>query len=166
MRICIIFLIGYIFITTSCTPVAERVSSSVKKLADYDLSMYPKASDTLYRYIIELPTEKNERLYNLEIWAGKTQKVDCNKHRLMGEFTKKSVQGWGYYYYEFKTDGLIMSTKMGCPMNKKTEKFIRSKPEHVPYNSKLPIVVYCPKNIALEYAIWSKGTTPKKAKLK
>lgn len=59
--------------------------------------MYPKSNDSIKRYIINLPIEENEELYNLEIWAGQTKKVDCNNHSLSGEFTKKNNQRLGLF---------------------------------------------------------------------
>ena len=166
MRVYITLLVSSLLILMSCTSTEESDSLSEKKFADYDLSMYPESSDTLSRYIIELPIEEDEGLFNLEIWAGKSAKVDCNKHSLAGKFNRKTVQGWGYSYYVFETDGMMMSTQMACPEENLTDKVVRSKTEHVRYNSKLPVVVYCPKNIAIEYAIWSKSATPIKAILK
>ena len=166
MRVYITFLISFLLTLVSCNTSMQTGSTSEKRFADYDLSMYPETSDTLTRYVIELPIEDDEGLFNLEIWAGKTKEVDCNKHNLAGKLNRKTVQGWGYSYYVFETNGMIMSTQMVCPEKNTTEKFIRSKTEHVRYNSKIPIVVYCPKNVAIEYAIWSKGSIPVKAILK
>ena len=55
---------------------------------------------------------------------------------------------------------------MACPDNTLTEKFISSKTEHMRYNSKLPVVIYCPKGFQVEYAIWSKNEIPMKANTK
>ncbi|WP_152287664.1 serine protease inhibitor ecotin [Flavicella marina] len=157
----ILFVISIFF--TSCNQTKQLTPQKKETIADYDLSMYPKANDSVQRYVIELPIRADEGLYNLEIWAGQTKEVDCNKHSLVGKFNKKTVKGWGYSYYEFETNGMIMSTQMACPDAKVSEKFIRSKTEHVRYNSKLPVVIYSPKNIEIEYAIWSKSDIPLKA---
>lgn len=159
----IYFFLTVLLIITSCSKNSMEQSKTEKTYAEYDLSMYPKANDSMKRFVIKLPIEENEGLFNLEIWTGKTQKVDCNKHSLSGKFIQKTVKGWGYSYYEFSTSGHIMSTQMACPETGLKEQFIRSKTEYVRYNSKLPIVVYCPKNLEVEYAVWSKNKTPIKA---
>ena len=153
-------------LAVGCETAPNEAIDSVKNYADYKLDMYPKSTPATQRYIIELPIEENEGLYNLEIWAGQTKSVDCNKHSLTGKFTKKTVQGWGYTYYEFTTNGQTISTRMACPDTPLAEKFIRSTTEHIRYNSKIPIVVYCPKTYEIEYAIWSKTNVPLKAKIK
>ena len=163
MRFYLILIIGSVFFLANCNSSKENVSNSDKKVAIHDYSMYPVAKENTTRYIIELPSQADEGLYNLEVWAGQTKEVDCNKHSLAGKFNKKTVKGWGYSYYEFETNGMIMSTQMACPDANISEKFIRSKTEHMRYNSKLPVVIFCPKGIEIEYAIWSKNDIPLKA---
>lgn len=166
----------YLYLIVSCI-LFSIVSCSQKKENDingtaspqykaHDLSMYPPESDSLNRHIIFLPIEENENLYRLEIWAGQLKMVDCNKHQVSGNFVKKVVKGWGYPYYEFHSNQNHMSTLMACPDNTLTEKFIRSNSEHLRYNSKLPVVIYCPKELEIEYAIWSKNDNPFKAPIK
>ena len=150
MKIYLSLILIAFLLVVSCKTTPNSTTKSVKKYADYDLSMYRKSNDSIKRYIIEVPIEKNEGLYNLEIWAGQTKKVDCNNHSIPGKFTKKTVKGWGYSYYEFTTSGHSISTRMACPENSLTEKFIRSKTEHARYNSKLPVVVYCPSDLEID----------------
>ena len=166
MKIYLSSILTAFLLTISCNTTTNKATKSEKRYADYDLSMYPKSNDSIKRHVVEVPIEENEGLYNLEIWAGQTKKVDCNRHSIPGTFTKKTVKGWGYSYYEFTTKEHQISTRMGCPDNVLTEKFILSKTEHVKYNSKLPVVVYCPSNLEIKYTIWSKSNIPTKAKIK
>ena len=54
--------------------------------------MYPKSNDSIKGYIIEVTIEKNKELYGLKTWAGKTKKVDCNKHIILGKLIKKEFE--------------------------------------------------------------------------
>lgn len=119
--------------------------------------MYSEATEGSKRYCIEVPVRENESDYEVEIWAGKTIEVDCNQHKLVGNFKKEIVQGWGYPYYNFNTTGQLFGTRMHCPDQTLSAKFVRSASERIRYNSKLPIVVYCPKDVSIRYAIWSKN---------
>ncbi|WP_291090740.1 ecotin family protein [Empedobacter sp. UBA7494] len=120
-----------------------------------DYSMYPKAKDGYEQKIITLKTLPNEDNYSVEIFAGKKTLVDsCNHFFLAGSFEQKTVDGWGYDYFNFESDGNIAGTLMGCSDNKSVEKIVHAKSIQTRYNSKLPIVVYVPKSYTLENRIW------------
>lgn len=88
-----------------------------------DYSMYPKAKDGYEQKIITLKTLPNEDNYSVEIFAGKKTLVDsCNHFFLAGSFEQKTVDGWGYDYFNFESDGNIAGTLMGCSDNKSVEK--------------------------------------------
>ncbi|SEN18251.1 ecotin [Pseudomonas sp. ok272] len=122
-----------------------------------DIAPFPKAESGFTRQVIHLPPKDPEYNYQVEILAGKTLDVDCNRPRLGGILEEKNLEGWGYPFY--RLDKVIgpMSTLMACPDSK-------LKPDFVPvvgdgfmlrYNSKLPIVLYVPKDIEVHYRIWS-----------
>ncbi len=121
---------------------------------EHDLSMYPEPTEELLRHIIALPEKENEAGYKIELSAGKIMEVDCNQHTLSGELVEKTVSGWGYPYFQFNTNGLVMSTRMACPEDPMHEEFVQASPLLVHYNSKLPIVVYTPEGYAVKYRIW------------
>lgn len=121
-----------------------------------NLKAYPATVESLERHVIYLGERKNEEMFKVELIPGKTMLVDCNNHRLAGEMKEETVQGWGYTYHTFKSDGQTASTMMMCP-DPKTEKFVSGGSEMVRYNSRLPIVVYLPKGFELKYKIWSAG---------
>ncbi|MDR1717875.1 MAG: serine protease inhibitor ecotin [Dysgonomonas sp.] len=117
------------------------------------LAPFPNAGEGMVRHVIEMKKKSDESLYKVEIIPGKVMSVDCNHHSLMGKLEEKDLQGWGYTYYEFTSDGQTRSTMMAC--NKPNEnKFVSGQTLIVRYNSKLPIVVYAPKGYEVKYRIW------------
>lgn len=121
-----------------------------------NLKAYPETVGDMERHVIYLSERKNEEAFKVELIPGKVMEVDCNQHRLMGAIKEETVQGWGYTYLTFETNGQTASTMMMCP-DPKTEKFVSGATEMVRYNSRLPIVVYLPKGVELRYKIWSAG---------
>lgn len=119
-----------------------------------EIKMFPKAKEGYKQVYIKVPASKNENGMKVEIFVGKTQLVDCNKHRMGGKMEEKNLDGWGYTYYEVESNGQATSTLMACPDNKKTNQFIYMQPQLLRYNSKLPIVVYVPKDMEVKYKIW------------
>lgn len=118
---------------------------------------YPQAGQGQQRHVIEVPPQANEADYRVELIAGKTLDVDCNQQRLAGQWQRKSVQGWGYDYYELEQVGPAMSTLMACPDDNRRKAFVAvgGEPLLVRYNSKLPLVVYTPTDVQVRYRIWS-----------
>lgn len=155
----------FALLVLSCTS-EHKINEPKEEHTTHDLSMYAEATEGSIRYCIDLPVRDNESDYEVEIWAGKTIAVDCNQHKLVGSFKKEIVQGWGYPYYNFNTTGQLFGTRMHCPDETLTEKFVKSAPERIRYNSKLPIIVYCPKDFTIRYAIWSKSSTSNEAPVK
>lgn len=121
------------------------------------LKPYPAAANGYIRHVIELPVQADEAEHKVEIIAGKTLEVDCNQQRLGGQWQEKTVEGWGYSYYELGQVGPAMSTLMACPDGSRKQAFVRvgGEPQLVRYNSKLPLVIYAPEDIEVRYRIWS-----------
>lgn len=131
-------------------------SSNPTEEAIKNLKPYPLTIDTLERHVIFLDQKNDESLYKVEIFAGKNMEVDCNLHRLTGNFKEGVVDGWGYGYYTFNTNEHVLSTMMACPAPK-TVKFVSGESTLTRYNSRLPLVVYLPKGMSLKYKIWTAG---------
>jgi len=129
-----------------------------------NLDPFPKASEGMVRHVIELPKKSDESKFKVEIIPGKVMNVDCNQHSLMGKLEEKDLQGWGYTYYEFTSNGQTRSTMMAC--NKPNEdRFIMGQTLIVRYNRKLPIVVHAPAGYDVKYRIW-KADKEKKSVIK
>ncbi|MGL5699215.1 MAG: serine protease inhibitor ecotin [Kluyvera sp.] len=123
---------------------------------------YPQAEKGMKRQVIQLPAQKDESAYKVELLVGQTLEVDCNHHRLGGKLESKTLEGWGYDYYVVEKVSGPMSTMMACPDKQKTKKFVSAslgEEGMLRYNSKLPIVVYTPENVEVKYRVWSAEDT-------
>lgn len=118
--------------------------------------VYPE-KEGYVKHVLYLPqiVKEDENNRKVEIIAGKTLKVDnCNTHRMSGKFTTGDVEGFGYSYLVFDSNGMQMSTRMACPDNTLQDKFVSGESTMTRYNSRLPIVVYTPAGFEVGYKIW------------
>lgn len=128
-----------------------------------NVDAFPKAKEGYQQVYIQVPTDKNEHDLKIEFFVGIETMVDCNNHSLSGNVQSKDLEGWGYSYYEVEYKGQMFSTKMGCGNQKDTKKFVSFQPEIVRYNSKLPVVLYVPKDMEVRYRILRPDSDMKKA---
>ena len=130
-----------------------------------DVAPYPKADKSFSRQVIHLKKKKNEDDYKVQIIAGKTLQVDCNKQRLGGKLEEKTLKGWGYPMYRLNKVSGPATTLMACPEGKTHAEFVPVVGDGfmLRYNSKLPIVLYVPKDIEVRYRIWSASKQIKQA---
>ena len=147
---------------SASAPVVEsaagQVAGQVAPARD-DLTAFPAAGADETRYVIRLPERANEDDYKVELIVGRTQMVDCNLHSLGGSIETRTAHGWGYDYFVVSKLDQGVSTLMGCPDNTLKEAFVRGggAPMLVRYNSRLPVVVYAPRDVEVRYRIWSAG---------
>ena len=132
----------------------QNPDESVNAEAAKQLKSFPDTKEEYDRYVIYLPEHDNEETVRLELIPGITKEVDCNTHWLTGDFDTEEVEGMGYEYIVFESNGDIASTRMACPDDELTEKFIAAQGHFGRYNSKLPVVVFVPKGIELKYKTW------------
>ncbi|MBG3038807.1 serine protease inhibitor ecotin [Proteus mirabilis] len=136
----------------SLSACAQAVDSLEK------VAPYPKAKENQIRHVIELEQKENEGNYQVELIVGKEMMVDCNRQWFGAELDKKDLEGWGYDYYIVSDLNGPMSTMMGCLDNTKKPAFVQAnmgQAAFIRYNSKLPIVVYAPKDVDVKYRVWS-----------
>ena len=142
---------------------ALLLASSVPLSAatQHDISMFPAAEPSMQRLVIRLPKQADESSRKVEILLSKQLTVDCNRQRLGGDLQEKTLQGWGYNYYQLDKVVGPMSTMMACPDTAKKKAAVPVSGEGylVRYNSRLPIVLYVPQGIDAHYRIWQPGAT-------
>ncbi len=138
------------------TQTENKVVKNQNEMYAQDKEAFPKTLEGYKRYVIDLDALSNEDKVEVELIAGLNKEVDCNIHMLMGDFETRTVEGYGFDYYVFNSNGDTASTLMGCPDDSKTTQFV-SKSMKIRYNSKLPVVVFAPENFEVKYNIWSAG---------
>lgn len=140
--------------TTKAVPLVEVKTGNGMS----ELKHFPQAASDMVRHVIAVEPKTDEGLYKIELVVGKKQMVDCNHQWFGGSLTQKTVEGFGYDYYEAGELIGPMSTMMGCLNNEKREAFVSANmgdEAFVRYNSRLPVVVYAPKDVDVKYRIWS-----------
>lgn len=154
-----------IHLTTAVALLVSGLSTLAQAAKLEDIAPYPKAESGFTRQVIHLPQQVKEDNYQIEILAGKTLSVDCNRQRLGGVLDEKNLEGWGYPFYRLEKVIGPMSTLMACPGGNSKQDFVPVVGDGfmLRYNSKLPIVVYVPKDIEVRYRIWSAADTVEKA---
>ena len=128
-----------------------------------ELKAFPDANEGMERLVIVLPHKERgeEDEFKVELTPGKIMQTDgVNLMRLGSTISPRPLKGWGYTYYEVTGSDVAMSTMMAVPEGGKTvESFVPGTPLLIPYNSRLPIVIYVPKGYEVRYRIWSAGIT-------
>ena len=109
-------LTSALFILGACTNTKNKESAESHYQANGD-AVYP-AIDGVIPYAVTL-TDKgdDETNYKVQLTVGKMMEVDCNQHNLEGDFKNETLEGFGYDYYVFETNGNVASTMMACPDN-------------------------------------------------
>ncbi len=132
------------------------------------LKAFPQAQENMERFVIELPhKERSEETdFMVELIAGKTMLTDGVNTLILGSSIEpRPLKGWGYTYYEVTgkpiTTGTLMAVPEGTP---KISKFVSGKPLKIRYNSRLPIVIYAPEGLEIQYRIWQASTATEKGK--
>jgi ecotin len=117
------------------------------------LNAFPTEKEGYVRHVLLLPEINDSRERKVEIIPGKIAEVDCNRHILSGAISSVTIDGWGYDYLVFDSNGTIASTRMACA-EPPTLEFVYGQTEFVRYNSRLPIVVFAPAGFEVRYRIW------------
>lgn len=127
---------------------------------DRMMKPYPPAAADMQRNVIVLPAVSNEQNYRVELIIGKKAVADCNLVHLAGSLTEETAKGWGYPYYRVTLQPGLISTRMACIPAQKTSRWVTlpaASEKLLPYNSKLPLVIYAPQGIQVSYRLWKGG---------
>lgn len=126
-----------------------------------DMKAFPPADEGMVRHVLQLPAKEDESPYQVELIAGKIMKLDKeNRYSFAGKFEQENIQGWGYTRYLVRDLGPMAGTRMAInPDAPKVDRFVilGGEPYLIRYNSKLPVVVYAPKDVEVRYRIWRTG---------
>jgi ecotin len=137
---------------------------SVIKAEDHKyLKAFPAASEGMTRFVLELPHKErdDEGEFLVELIVGKTIETDgVNKYFIGGTISAEPLKGWGFTYYEVKKLGPVGSTRIGVPSGTPTvTKFVSGPKKMIPYNSRVPIVIYVPEGAEVQYRTFKAGKT-------
>ena len=147
--------------TKAIDPAAE--AAAIAK-AGSNMKAYAPAAPGMVRHVLQLPAQKDEYGFRIELIAGKTVETDgVNRCFLGGKIEENNVEGWGFPRYDVSVGGMA-STLIGVPSNQpkvKTFVTIGGTPKLFRYNSRLPVVVYAPEGVEIRYRIWTTGADSK-----
>ncbi|VVN08544.1 Ecotin [Pseudomonas fluorescens] len=153
----------------TCVTTVGLIAAALSPFADAapleKFAPFPKPEDGFTRQVIHLAPQTREDSLQVEILAGRMLTVDCNRQRLGGMLEEKNLEGWGYPFYRLETVIGPMSTRMACPDGERRNEFVPVVGDGfmLRYNSKLPIVVYAPKDVEVRYRVWSASKAVEKA---
>lgn len=146
------------FLTTIVFCLLLAVSSS--RAADY-LKGFPQAGEGMVRFVLPLPMQDDESVFNLELIVGKTVRIDAqNNYFFDGKIEEEAVLGWGFNYYRVASLGPMTGTFMAVDADTpKVDRFVTlgGSPYFIRYNSRLPVVIYVPEGVEVRYRLWSAG---------
>lgn len=131
-------------------------TSMAQTLIKQNTDAFPEPEKGFKKLIIEVPHSENNENKKIEFSVGKWMDVDaCNLHNLTGTLHKKDLKGWGFDYFVFETNGAVNSTNMGCGDKTTRNLFVSAAPQLVPYNGRLPIVIYVPTEYDVKFKIFT-----------
>lgn len=144
------------------------VSNARADEAERYLKAFAPAGKGQTRFVIMLPHKERgeDSNFQVEIIVGKEMLTDgVNQVRLGGKIESKPLEGWGFTYYQVDKFGPAASTLIGVPPGTPmVMKFVTVPSLIIPYNSRVPLVVYVPEGGEVRYRIWKAGETTEKAK--
>lgn len=156
----VVYLPQNIELQTEVWRVSDMVSVN-KNEGEAIMRAFPadhlKRMGDVHGYALQLSGISADAL--IQLIPGITKKVDCNHHWIKTNgFGRAGTIEFPYEYYIYDSDGEVFSTRMACPDNTLTEKFIHDRtPYTFPYNPDEPIVFFIPAKLELRYRIWEKA---------
>lgn len=129
-----------------------------------NMKAYPPAAEGMKRLVVYLETKEEEDDYRVELMVGKTVEVDAaNRFFFSGTLEEETIEGWGFPKYVVKQIGPMAGTRIGVdPDAPKAKRFVKlgGEPKLLRYNSKLPLVVYVPKDAEVKLKVWVASPQP------
>ena len=129
-----------------------------------NMKAYPPAADGMKRVVVYLESKEEEDDYRIELMVGKTVEVDAaNRFFFSGTLEEETIEGWGFPKYIVKQIGPMAGTRIGVdPDAPKVKRFVilGGEPKLLRYNSKLPLVVYVPKDAEVKLKVWVASPQP------
>ncbi len=129
-----------------------------------NMKAYPPAADGMKRVVVYLESKEEEDDYRIELMVGKTVEVDAaNRFFFSGTLEEETIEGWGFPKYIVKQIGPMAGTRIGVdPDAPKVKRFVKlgGEPKLLRYNSKLPLVVYVPKDAEVKLKVWVASPQP------
>jgi ecotin len=123
-----------------------------------NMQAFPPAEEGMTRLVINLSKQEDESAIKVELIVGKTVKTDAgNRYFFGGTLETESIPGWGFNRYVLRRLGPMAGTLMAVdPDAPQVERFISLGGEArlLPYNSRLPLVVYVPEGVEVRHRIW------------
>jgi len=123
-----------------------------------NMKAFPPADEGMKRHVIHLPKSDDEDSMKVEIIVGKTVMTDpVNRHFFAGRIETVTIDGWGFDRHVVKEIGPMAGTLIAPhPGTPDVERFVTlgGGPFIIRYNSRLPVVVYVPKDAEVRYRIW------------
>ena len=143
---------------------SSRTNHSMAQQSVDNMKAYPAPTEGMKRCVIHLESRENEEDFQIEIQVGKTVEVDdVNLYVFSGKLEEVSIEGWGFPKYVVESLGNMSSTRAAVDPNRpKVKRFVRLgwNNQLLRYNSKLPVVVYVPKDAEVRLRIWVAAPTP------
>lgn len=75
------------------TNAVHAQKKSLKNI-ETEINMFPSPKEGYKQVFIKVPAKKNELDYKIEVFAGKTLMVDCNRHFMGGKIEALSLDGF------------------------------------------------------------------------
>lgn len=146
---------------TQLATVSGLIACVFSVQASSSFAPFPEPSVVQARYVIQLPSDAHEQHLQVEIQIGKMLDIDCNHYAFGGELSERHLPGWGYDYFVFSDIHPLMSTEKACPSNHTRKAFVQAADANrlLRYNSRLPIVIYVPKDMEVRYTLWRTNGT-------
>jgi len=138
--------------------VALAMTVFATEEATRNLKAFPPADPGMKRFVIQLPQKKVEEDFRVQLLVGKNVLTDgVNRHFFGGQLVTETIQGWGFNRFVLQQLGPMGGTLIAPPPGaKQVERFVTlaGEPQLLRYNSRLPLVVYVPEGVEVQYRIW------------